>query len=78
MTVSWDHTAAITAMIANVNRGKGKSPIKPQALNPMRQDGDGRHKLHKDNISILKGLAGKVVRLRTLTAASRGFGPEGR
>lgn len=60
MTVSWDHTAAITAMIANVNRGKGKSPIKPQALNPMRQNGDGRHKLNKDNISILKGLAGKV------------------
>jgi len=60
MIVSWDHTAAITAMIANVNRGKGKSPIKPQALNPMRQDGDGRHKLNKDNISILKGLAGKV------------------
>lgn len=58
--MSWDHTAAITAMIANVNRGKGKSPIKPQALNPMRQDGDGRHKLTKDNISILKGLAGKV------------------
>lgn len=62
MTVSWDHTAAITAMIANANRGKGKSPIKPQALNPMRQDGDGRHKLTKDNISILKGLAGKVVK----------------
>ena len=60
MIVSWDHTAAITAMIANVNRGKGKSPIKPQALNPMRQDCDGRHKLTKDNISILKGLAGKV------------------
>jgi len=60
MTVSWDHTAAVTAMIANVNRGKGKSPIKPQALNPMRQQGDGRHKLTKDNISILKGLAGKV------------------
>ena len=60
MTVSWDHTAAITAMIANVNRGKGKSPIKPQALNPMRQEADGRHKLNKDNISILKGLAGKV------------------
>ena len=60
MTVSWDHTAAVIAMIANVNRGKGKSPIKPQALNPMRQQGDGRHKLTKDNISILKGLAGKV------------------
>ena len=60
MTVRWDHTAAVTAMIANVNRGKGKSPIKPQALNPMRQQGDGRHKLTKDNISILKGLAGKV------------------
>ena len=60
MTVSWDHTAAITAMIANANRGKGKSPIKPQALNPMRQDGDGRHKLTKDKIGTLKGLAGKV------------------
>ena len=60
MTVSWDHTAAITAMIANVNRPKGKSPINPHVLNPMRQDGDGRHKLNKENISILKGLAGKV------------------
>ena len=60
MTVSWDHTAATTAMIANVNRPKGKSPINPHALNPMRQDGDGRHKLNKENISILKGLAGKV------------------
>jgi hypothetical protein len=47
-------------MIANVNRPKGKSPLKPQALNPMRQDGDGRHKLTKENISILKGMAGKV------------------
>jgi len=60
MTVSWDHTAAVTAMIANVNRGKGKSPIKPQALNPMRQQGNGRQKLTTANISILKGLAGKV------------------
>jgi len=59
MTVSWDHTAAITAMIANVNRPKGKSPIKPQELNPMRQT-PGRHKLTKENVSILKGLAGKV------------------
>ena len=32
MTVSWDHTAAVTAMIANVNRGKGKSPIGPNYL----------------------------------------------
>ena len=50
MTVSWDHTAAITCMIANVNRPKGKSPLKPQALNPMRQDGDGRHKLTRREI----------------------------
>ena len=59
MMLRWDHTAAITAMIANVNRPKGKSPINPWDLNPMRA-GKGRHKLTTDNIDILKGLAGKV------------------
>ena len=59
MTTEWDHTAAITCMIANVNRAKGKSTIKPDSLNPMRQ-GAGRTRLTTDNIELLKGLAGKV------------------
>jgi|TARA_R110002095_G_scaffold214790_1_gene207539 hypothetical protein len=59
MMVEWDHTSAICAMVANVNRGKGKQPIKPQQLNPLRND-DGRTRLTTDNIELLKGLAGKV------------------
>jgi len=59
LTAHWDHTAAITCMIANANRGKGKPPVKPDQLNPMRQ-GSGRTQLNRDNISILTGLAGKV------------------
>jgi len=39
---------------------QGQEPTKAASTNPMRQDGDGRHKLTKENISILKGMAGKV------------------
>ena len=59
MMAQWDHTSAISAMIANANRGKGKQPITPAQLNPLR-GGDGRTRLTADNVGILKGMAGRV------------------
>lgn len=31
---AWNHTSAILALISNINRAKGKSPVKPESLNP--------------------------------------------
>lgn len=31
---AWNHTAVLLATIININRPKGKSPVKADALNP--------------------------------------------
>ncbi len=38
---AWNHTSAILALISNINRAKGKSPVKPESLNPYARRGRG-------------------------------------
>lgn len=33
----WDRTAAVLALLANVHRKKGASPVRPEQLNPYRR-----------------------------------------
>jgi hypothetical protein len=39
----WNHTSAILAMLANVNRTKGK-PIGPDAFHPLKRHGSDKMK----------------------------------
>ena len=54
----WGHTSAIVATILNVNRSKGKAPIRPDAVNPWesRKAGGHRIRITKGNITELKKL----------------------
>ena len=56
----WGHTSAIVATILNVNRPKGKAPIRPDAVNPWESRKAGVHKIRitKGNITELKKLLG--------------------
>lgn len=61
----WDHTSMIASILINANKGKGKA-VTPQDIHPTRDStgsrgrGDMSVKLTRDNISILKNLAGNV------------------
>ncbi len=37
---SWDHTAAIMTLLANINRGKGQPPVKIEEFHPYRKEKD--------------------------------------
>jgi len=54
----WGHTSAVVATILNVNRPKGKAPIRPETVNPWesRKAGEHRIRITKDNITVLKAL----------------------
>ena len=54
----WGHTSAVVATILNVNRPKGKAPIRPEAVNPWqnRKPREHRIRITKDNITVLKAL----------------------
>ena len=54
----WGHTSAVIATILNVNRPKGKAPIRPEAVNPWenRKPRGQRIPITKDNITVLKAL----------------------
>ena len=54
----WGHTSAVIATILNVNRPKGKAPIRPEAVNPWqnREPRGQRIRITKDNIAVLKAL----------------------
>ena len=62
----WDHTSMIASILINANKGKGKA-VTPQDIHPTRSSkgnsrGDMSVKLTRDNIGILKNLAGNVPR----------------
>ena len=57
----WGHTSAIVATILNVNRPKGKAPIRPDVVNPWesRSAGQQRIPINRNNIALLKALVGQ-------------------
>ena len=60
---AWDHTSLVVATILNVNRAKGRAPIKPSAVNPWQCGASGRRiALRPGNISELKKLLPDAAR----------------
>ena len=57
----WGHTSAVIATILNVNRPKGKSAIRPDAVNPWESKAAGgqRTQITAGNITELKKLLGE-------------------
>lgn len=52
----WNRTAHLAAILLNVNRGKGKPPIKAETQTPYGSENRKGVRLQRDNIQILKQL----------------------
>ena len=67
----WQHTASLAAVVLNLFRRKGQSPVRPETLNPFSTEAASRHRggirLHAGNIALLRGAA---KRIRTISAAA--------
>jgi len=51
----WDRTAAVLALLANVHRKKGASPVRPEQLNPYRRVKRTRGmRITTENLHLLK------------------------
>ena len=79
MSQEWDHTCEILAMIANVNRAKGKPPIRAKQIHPFKRraqgdtaGGSGKQsvKITRDNIHLLKQLVPRHGEIETTSRRS--------
>jgi len=59
----WDQTSSLQATLLNINRPKGKQPVKPAALNPYRSAGKNVETItKKDALVLFKGLVNAMVK----------------